>query len=281
MKKVVLITGASSGFGKLTAEKLLATNEWVVYAASRKIEKMNDLAEKGALLLKMDIVSDEEVNAGVAKIIEEQGRIDALLANAGYGSYGMLESVPMEEIKYQYEVNVFGNARVLKAVLPQMRKQKSGRIVFTTSIVSHISMLGLGWYASTKHAVKAMAVALRQEVKNLGIQVVLIEPGVVKTGFDSIAVDTLRKVNHPSDYKPLVDGFDQYMVDSYTGCPGPESTAKCMFKAITLKNPRAVYKTTMDSKLLPKVKAHVSSSFFDKMMLSIVKKSEKKFHGNN
>lgn len=276
MKKVVLITGASSGFGRLTAEKLLATNEWVVYAASRKIEKMNDLKEKGAILLKMDVTSDDDVNIGVAQIISEQGKLDAFLGNAGYGSYGMLESVPMEEIKYQYEVNVFGNARVLKAVLPQMRKQKSGRIVFTTSLVSRISMLGLGWYSSTKHAVKAMAIALRQEVKDLGIQVVLIEPGVVKTEFDTIALDTLRKIDHPSEYKTLVDGFDQYMIDSYSNCPSPEGTAKCMFKAITAKKPKAVYKTTLDSKLLPLVNAHVSSSIFDKMMLTIIKKSAKK-----
>src|SRR3990172_6269370 len=105
--KVVLITGASSGFGKLTAEKLLAAGGWEVYAASRRIEKMRGLEKKGARVIKMDVASSKEVNAGVGRIIREQGRIDALLSNAGYGTYGMIESVPLEEILHQYQINVF------------------------------------------------------------------------------------------------------------------------------------------------------------------------------
>ncbi|OHD71181.1 MAG: hypothetical protein A2W19_16475 [Spirochaetes bacterium RBG_16_49_21] len=274
--KVVLITGASSGFGKLTAEKLLAAGGWEVYAASRRIEKMRGLEKKGARVIKMDVASSKEVNAGVGRIIREQGRIDALLSNAGYGTYGMIESVPLEEILHQYEVNVFGMARVLKAVLPRMRKQRSGRIVLTASMVSRISTLGLGWYASTKHAVRAMGIALRQEVKELGIDVVMIEPGAVKTGFDAVALGMLRRVKHPGDYKKYAKGFGRLLSDAYRRSPGPESTADCMVKAITAAKPKTVYKTTIDAKVIPRVLALITDKLFDRFVLSSVKKAAKK-----
>ncbi|MBN2134896.1 MAG: SDR family NAD(P)-dependent oxidoreductase [Acidobacteria bacterium] len=271
MKKVVLITGGSSGFGMLTAEKLLATGEWTVYASARRVERMKGLEEKGAKILKMDVTSDRQVQEGVRRIIKESGRIDALLANAGYGSYGTVESVPLEEIEYQYNVNIFGIARLLKAVLPQMRQQKSGRIVLVASIVSNISMAGLGWYASTKHALKAVANALRQEVKGLGIKVSMIQPGVVKTEFDEVALSTLRKIDHPEDYKPLMKGFDKYISDSYSKCPGPESTAKCMFKAITARRPKTVYRTTLDAKFLPRLVSLMPDKLFDRVILKSMK----------
>lgn len=250
-KKVVLITGASSGFGFLTAEQLLKSGEWSVYAAARRVEKMSELESLGAVVLKMDVTNGSDVTEGVERIIREQGRIDALLANAGYGSYGMIEEVPMEEIERQFQVNLFGVARQIKAVLPHMRKQRSGRIVVTGSVVSNISTMGLGWYASTKHAVKAMATALRQEVRDFGISVSRIEPGVVKTGFDSIALDSLLKVDHHRDYSPFVRGAHKLLSGLYADCPGPESTVKAMVHALTTKRPKRVYRTTFDSRLLP------------------------------
>jgi NAD(P)-dependent dehydrogenase (short-subunit alcohol dehydrogenase family) len=275
-KKVVLITGASSGFGKLTAEKLLAMEGWIVYAASRRVEKMKGLEKRGARIIKMDVASSREVNAGVGRIIKEEGRIDALLSNAGYGTYGMIESVPMEEILHQYEVNLFGMARVLKAVLPCMRRQRSGRIVLTSSTVSRISTLGLGWYASTKHALRAMGVALRQEVREFGIEVVMIEPGAVKTGFDAVALGTLRRVRHPDDYKEYVRGFGRFLSGAYRMSPGPESTADCMVKALTARRPKTVYKTTMDAKVIPRAIALVPDRLFDRLVLSAIKSAAKK-----
>lgn len=270
-KKVALITGASSGFGYGTAEKLLATGEWVVYATARRLEKMKGLEEKGAHLIKMDVTKDSDVETGVARILTEQGRLDALLGNAGYGTYGTIENVSLDEIKYQYEVNIFGLARVIKAVLPQMRMQKSGRIVLTGSVVCNISTLGLGWYASTKHALKGMATALRQEVKHLGIQVVRIEPGAVKTEFEGVALASLRKVDHPEDYKKMVSSFDQFVVNTYKGCPGPESTIRDMFKAMTKKRPKTVYKTTLDSKINSFLQSILSDRLFDRIILSMIK----------
>ncbi len=274
--RVVLITGASSGFGKLTAEKLLATGGWIVYAAARRVEKMRGLEKRGARIIKMDVASDRDVNAGVGRIIREEGRIDALLSNAGYGTYGMIESVPMEEILHQYEVNLFSMARVLKAVLPYMRRQRSGRIVLTSSTVSRISTLGLGWYASTKHALRAMGVALRQEVKEFGIEVVMIEPGAVKTGFDAVALGTLRRVKHPDDYKEYVRGFGRFLSEAYRRSPGPESSADCMVKALTAKRPKTVYKTTIDAKVIPRAIALMADRLFDRLVLSAIKSAAKK-----
>jgi NAD(P)-dependent dehydrogenase (short-subunit alcohol dehydrogenase family) len=276
--RVVLITGASSGFGKLTAEKLLATGGWIVYAASRRVEKMRGLEKRGARLIKMDVASSREVNAGVGRIIRDEGRIDALLSNAGYGTYGMIESVPMEEILHQYEVNLFSMARVLKAVLPHMRRRRSGRIVLTSSLVSHISTLGLGWYASTKHALRAMGVALRQEVKEFGIDVVMIEPGAVKTGFDAVALGTLRRVKHPGDYREYARGFDRFLSDAYRRSPGPEGTADCMVKALTAAKPKTVYKTTIDAKVIPGALTLITDRLLDRLVLSSIKRAAKKMN---
>src|SRR4030042_785124 len=124
--KTVLITGASSGFGKRVAEKLLDEG-YPVYAAARRVEKMTDIEEKGAHILRMDVTDKGAVEAGVAQVIKEQGKIDVLFNNAGYGSFGPIECVPMEDIQHQYEVNVFGMARLIKAILPYMRKKRSGR----------------------------------------------------------------------------------------------------------------------------------------------------------
>ena len=268
MKKVILITGASSGFGEGIATKLLATGKWTVYAAARRTEKMLNLEKKGAKILKMDVSSQEQIDSGISHIIEKEGKIDVLLSNAGYGSYGMIENIDLEEIKYQYEVNVFGTARLLKAILPNMRKRKSGRIILTTSLVSNISMMGIGWYASTKHALRAVGVALRQEVKDLGIDVVMIEPGGVKTEFADVALDAIDKVNHPSDYSEKVESFKKYIREFNQKSPNAESTVECMYKAITNDKPQPIYRTTLDAKVLPKVKSILGEKLYDRIVKS-------------
>jgi NADP-dependent 3-hydroxy acid dehydrogenase YdfG len=274
-KKVVLVTGASSGFGQLTAEKLLEQGH-IVYATARRVERMDDLKKKGARILKIDVTDNDSIITGVKQIIEEEGKIDVLLNNAGYGTYGIVECVPMEEIQRQYDVNVFGMGRVLQAVLPYMRERKKGRIVITTSIVSHISMAGLGWYASTKHALTGMSIALRQEVKNLGIDVVMIEPGTVKTGFDSVAFATFDKIEHPADYEQVAKGFRKFLAGMYAKSPGPESTVAAMVEAVNARKPKTVYKTTSDAKRMPRMMSLFSDRTSDKMMLSQINKAARK-----
>ncbi len=270
--KIVLVVGASSGFGKATVEKLLATG-CLVYAAARRTEKMEDIRKKGAHILSMDVTDNASVSAGIEQIIAEQGYIDVVLANAGYGAYGTIESISMEAIQRQYDVNVFGLARVIQAVLPHMRRQHKGRIIFTASVVSQISPACTGWYASTKHALAAVAKALRQEVRDLGIEVVLIEPGIVKTGFDSVAFDLMDNTTCSREYMPLVNGFKSVMSKSYADAPGPEGTVKAMVDAVISTKPKMVYRTTRDAKWLPRIQAIVSERQFDTILLKHFLKS--------
>lgn len=273
MNKNVLITGASSGFGKVTSHMLLDRGDWTVYAGARRVEDMQDLVDRGAHVIKIDVTKSEDLEAAANVMIQNDGHINALIANAGYGSYGMVESVSIEEIQHQFDVNVYGVARSLQAVLPQMRKQRSGRILITESIVSHISTLGLGWYASTKHALRGMSVALRQEVKDLGIHVIAIEPGAADTEFDDVAFKKLNEVQHPVEYKVLVKGFHAYMQDVYRKAPGPESTAKAMVEALITPNPDYVYKSTIDAKLGPFFAGMIPDSAYDRMVLSMFTKA--------
>jgi len=276
LAKVVLITGASSGFGKLTAERLLSTGEWTVYAAARRVEKMRDLEQRGAHIIRMDVTVDEDVNAGVKQIIQEQGRIDALLSNAGICIYGTIECIPIEEIQYQYNVNIFGTARVLKAVLPYMREQRSGRVVLTSSQLSNISMIGIGWYASSKHALKGIGTALRQELKDLGIEVVMVEPSIANTEFNTLGLETLHKVDHPLEYRDCVYNFEKYINQLAGSSAGPEVTADYIFKALTAKNPKQVYRTTMLGKMAAKVMPLVPERLVDWVFVSEMRKAGKK-----
>ena len=237
----------------------------------RVLESLKALENLGAHAIKMDVTDDVQVDLGVKQIITQQGRIDVVLANAGYAAYGTIETISIDEIKYQYDVNVFGVARTIKAVLPIMRKQKSGRIILTSSLVSNISMKGLGWYASTKHALKAVGIALRQEVKNLGIKVIMIEPGAVKTGFDSVAINALRKIEFPDDYKGDMEKFEKYLIDTYEKCPDAKKTVDDIIKAITAKKPKMVYRTTIDSKMFSFAKRFLSEKFYDKITMGQIK----------
>jgi len=273
MSRVVLITGASSGFGKLTVEKMARLGGWTVYAAARRVEKMKELEQPGVRVMNMDVTSTEQVNEGVRRIIKEQGRIDALLSNAGYGAYAMVESLPFEEITRQFDVNVFGAARLVKAVLPHMRAQRSGRIVLTSSMVSRTATVGLGWYAATKHALWGMADALRQEVRDLGIQVVMVEPGGVKTEFIEIAMDILHRTNHPDDYAALLHNLEKFFEQTGRHCAGPESTVACMVKALTARRPKIRYITTLDALKFQMAHALLPDRMFDSMMLSLMKKA--------
>ena len=268
--KVILITGASAGFGKHVAARLLDEG-CIVYAAARRVEKMLDIEANGAHILKMDVTVTASVDAGVAKVIKEQGRIDVLFNNAGYGSYGAIECIPLEEVQRQYDVNVFGIARMLKVVLPYMRKKRSGLIINMASAVGHVSAPILGWYASTKHPVEGLSDALRMEVKHLGIKVVLIEPGAVKTEFGDVALATLDKINHPDDYKSTVQAFRTFCENKYKRSPGPKSTADAVLMAIKAERPKARYATTIDAKVLPKVKRLLGDRLFDKSFLRQLK----------
>ena len=168
--KVALVTGGSSGIGEATARALPAAG-FTVYAAARRVERMQPLTEVGIRPFAMDVTDDASIQAGVATIIDEQGRIDVLVNNAGYGSYGALEDVPMDEARAQMEVDVFGAARLTQLVLPHMREQRSGTIIDVTSMGGKICTPLGSWYHATKFALEAISDCLRMEVKPFGINV--------------------------------------------------------------------------------------------------------------
>ncbi|MBN1757761.1 MAG: SDR family NAD(P)-dependent oxidoreductase [Chitinispirillaceae bacterium] len=239
-QKVILITGASSGFGYAVAEELLGRGA-VVFTAARRMEKMEPLREKGAMPVAMDVTSDASVADGVSEILRKQGRLDVLVNNAGYGGYGMLESVPLDEARRQFEVNVFGAMRMIRAVLPQMRVQGGGRIVNMSSIVGVAAMPMVGWYSSSKHALEALTDALRTEVHRFGISLPLIEPGPVKTEFEQVALEQLATVNHDPVYRKSVDNFTGNFKKMYANAPEPEVVVRTVVKAVYARRPKTRY----------------------------------------
>lgn len=245
-KKVVLITGASSGFGKFTAKDLIKRG-YIVYGAARRVEQMQDLIDAGGHAIKMDVTNDESVKAGVGRIIDEQGRIDVLVNNAGYGSYGFVETADLEQMKKMYEVNVWGLVRVSQQVLPHMRERKQGRVINISSLAGKMSMAFLGFYASSKFAVEAISDALRQEVGRFGIDVSVIEPGAFQTGFEDKVLDELKDAAPGEVYQPIVDSFIPNLRDIYSKAPTPEPVVEAIVSGIESSKPKTRYLVGTDA----------------------------------
>ncbi|MBD0401789.1 oxidoreductase [Flammeovirga sp. EKP202] len=269
-KKVVLITGASSGFGKFTALELIKKG-YVVYGAARRIEHMKELETTGGFAIKMDVTSDESVEAGVQQIIKEQGQIDALVNNAGFGSYGFVETTNIDHMKRMFEVNVWGTVRVSQYVLPHMRKQGKGSIVNLSSIVGKVSTAFLGFYAASKHAVEALSDAMRQEVGRFGINVSIIEPGAFSTGFDGVVLDELKLIKAGEAYQPILDSFIPYFKKMYENAPTPEPVVKAIISAIEKSKPKTRYSVGVDAKGGIMMKGMLGDRTFDNIMLGQMK----------
>lgn len=240
--QVIIITGSASGFGKAAAEKLVAKGH-IVYGGDINVEGNAYLNKIGGYALEMDVTDDSQVRAGIERIIKEQGRIDVLINNAGYGEYATIENIKIDDLKHQFDVNVFGYARLQQAVLPHMRKQGSGRIIIVSSVIGKFSLPMLGWYASTKHAVEGMADALRQEVAQFGIDVVKIQPGAANTGFGETAFARLEQSNIPGDYRAIIDASVKALEKDFESAPGAEDTADTIVDATELVRPKITYIT--------------------------------------
>lgn len=270
MKKVALITGASSGIGKETA-KLLIKNDYVVYGAARRTDKMNDLKSADMHLLSMDVTDDASMLNGINEIIKNEGKIDVLVNNAGYGSYGALEDVPISEAKYQFEVNIFGLARLTQLVLPHMRKQLSGKIINISSIGGKIGEPHGAWYHATKFAVEGLSDSLRMELKQFNIDVVIIEPGAILTEWNTIARENLMKISGNTAYKNLVQKHFNMLANADKRGSQPIVVAKTITKAILSNRPKTRYATGGGAKLILLLRSILSDRLFDKLMLSLMK----------
>jgi NAD(P)-dependent dehydrogenase (short-subunit alcohol dehydrogenase family) len=240
--KIALVTGASSGIGEATALKLRDLG-FSVYGVARRVDRMTRLAERGVHVMAMDVTDSGSMEAGVAQIIAESGRVDVLVNNAGYGSYGAIEDVPLDEARAQFEVNVFGAARLTQLVLPHMRAQRSGTIVNVSSMGGKVYTPMGGWYHSTKFALEALSDCLRLETSSFGINVVVVEPGVIETEWGGIAAAKLRKVSGDTAYahqaKEMADRMDS---EEESGKKSPPSViADVIGKAVTAGRPKTRY----------------------------------------
>jgi len=244
-KKVALVTGASSGIGEATARQLQKAG-FIVYGAARRTDRMSDLAASGVRTLPLDVTSETSVGDAVAEIIAAEGRIDVLVNNAGYGSYGALEDVPMEEARAQIEVNVFGLARLTQLVLPHMRAQHSGTIVNISSMGGRFATPMGAWYHASKYAVEGLSDALRLELKRFGIDVVIIEPGSIRTDWGAIAAGRLRATSSDGPYAEQADAMATSLERSSR--PGNRMASpatvigKAVTKAATARRPRTRYR---------------------------------------
>jgi NADP-dependent 3-hydroxy acid dehydrogenase YdfG len=266
--KAVLITGCSTGIGRKTAEHL-AGRGWTVYATARRPESIADLESKGCRTLALD-VTDENSMAGAVRAVEEtEGAIGVLINNAGYSQSGAVEEVPMEQVRRQFETNVFGLLRMCQLVLPGMRRQGYGRIVNISSMGGRVVFPGGGIYHGTKFAVEAISDAMRWEVRNFGIDVILIEPGLIKTEFGDTAAHTVNEATSPDG--PYAE-FNRLVARTTTGAyegrgaVGPEVVAKRIERAITSRRPGARYPITAGARLLLGVRKVLPSRGWDALM---------------
>jgi len=186
VSKAVLITGCSSGIGRATAQRL-ASARWTVYATARRPESIADLAAAGCRTLALDVTDEDSMRAAVEAVEREHGAVGVLVNNAGYSQGGAIETVPMDAVRRQFETNVFGLVRLTQLALPRMRAQRWGKIVNVGSMGGRLTFPGAGHYHATKHALEAISDALRFEVHGFGIDVVLLEPGLITTEFGAAA----------------------------------------------------------------------------------------------
>ena len=272
MKKVILLIGASSGIGYQTAENL-AKEGHIVYGAARRTEKMETLKQFGVKPIYLDVTDEESIKSAIDTIIGNEGRIDVLINNAGYGSYGAMEDVEISEAKMQFEVNLFGLARLVQLVLPHMRKQKSGRIINVSSMGGRMTSYFGGWYHATKYALEAFSDALRMEVADFGIDVSLIEPGGIKTDWGIIAADKLANSAKGGSYEKEASKTAEGMKKQYSGnmLSNPIVITKAISKAVNSNRPKAKYLIGFMAKPLVFLHTILPARVFDKIMKSASK----------
>ncbi|MFC3419422.1 SDR family NAD(P)-dependent oxidoreductase [Salinicoccus hispanicus] len=247
MPKVIWITGASSGFGMAVAMKLLKETEHIICVSARRAHLLDVLVRQGAHAYPVDVTRSDQLAEACHSIQDDFGTIDAVLVNAGFGLYGTIEEVPEDAVRRQFEVNVFGAVETMRNVLLPMRKQGAGRIVVTSSSAAHVSSAGMGYYAATKHSIRAIGTALRQEVQDLGIEVVMVEPGIVKTSFGQVALDENYMAVEGSDYHGQMEQVKAFMLSAFTRAPGVERTRDMMVRALLDQRVKPVYRTTPGS----------------------------------
>lgn len=267
----VLITGCSTGIGRATAERL-AADGWNVHATARRPEAIEDLAKSGCKTLALDVTDERSMEEAVVEA-ERDGPIGALINNAGYSQSGAVETIPMESVRRQFETNVFGLLRMCQLVLPGMRRAGSGRIINLSSMGGKLTFPGGGIYHATKHAVEALSDALRFEVKEFGIEVVIIEPGLIITEFGETANASIGAVEDHGPYAKFNEDVGRVTANAYTGPmarfgAGPEAVAGKIAKALTASRPATRYKVTPSARVMMGTRRLVTDRMWDRFVRS-------------
>ncbi|MEC3908134.1 oxidoreductase [Tamlana sp. 2201CG12-4] len=273
MKKVIIITGASSGMGKDAALRLVEEGH-IVYGVARRLNHMKDLEEAGGHAIKLDITNTDQVKEAVTRIIKEQGQIDVLFNNAGYAVYGSVEDVSIEDAKRQFDVNLFGLATITKAVLPYMRKQKQGTIINNSSMGGKMYTILGSWYHATKHALEGWSDCLRLELKPFNIDVVVIEPGAIRTEFGDVMNGPMLERSKGGPYEAAANTI-AHTTEAFYSNPKNSSPASVItnkvVKAIYAKKPKTRYRAGKWAKPMVWMRIYLGGRLFDRVLKSQMK----------
>ena len=273
MKKVILITGASSGIGKDSALQLIQEGH-AVYGAARRVENMQDIQEAGGHAIQMDITNEDQIKAAVAEIINKESRIDVLFNNAGYAVWGAVETVSIEDAKRQFDVNIFGLASITKEVLPHMRKQGGGTIINTSSMGGRVYTPLGAWYHATKHALEGWSDCLRLELKPFNIHVVVIQPGGIATEFGDVMYAPMIERAKDTPYEEITNQIAESTMKMYKkeGYLSPTSViADVVSEAINSDNPKTRYVAGKFAKPMMFIRKYFGDKNYDKVIMSRIK----------
>lgn len=272
-QQVVLVTGASSGIGRETAI-LLAKTGHVVYGAARRLEKLQELSKYGVIPLVLDVTKEYSCQNALQQILNQQGTLDILINNAGYGSYGAVEDVPLTEAQRQLDVNVFGAIRLTQMVLPLFRRQHRGRVIMISSIAGRLTGPFGGWYHASKYALEALSDALRMETAGQGIWVSIVEPGLVRTPWGHIAADHLAASARRGPYARLAEQAARGIHRLYDKkwLTSPAEVARTIFLAVNAAQPQARYLCGKDAYLLLALHTLLPTGLYDLAARWVMKK---------
>jgi NAD(P)-dependent dehydrogenase (short-subunit alcohol dehydrogenase family) len=268
-KKTALVTGASSGMGREIAKRLIKDG-FQVFVAARHVDKMDDLVKLGARSLRMDISNEAEIKAAVDTIVSEVDGIDVLVNNAGFGLYGPVEDVSIAEARYQFEVNLFGAARLTQLLLPKMRERRSGTIINITSMGGKIYTLLGAWYHATKYALEGWSDCLRLELAPFGIKVVIVEPGLIETGFGDVVASGLLNRSGTGPYAKLTQAVAKSTRHAYGHGRGtdPSVIADVVSKAVRQARARTRYAAGKYAQPMIKMRVWLGDRMFDRVIMS-------------
>ena len=274
---VVLITGCSSGIGRASAQRFVAAGH-TVYATARRVDALDALAAIGCHTLALDVTDEASMERAVRAIEQQHGAVDVLVNNAGYGQQGALEETPIDRYRAQFETNVFGVVRMCQLVLPAMRANGHGRIVMVSSMGGRLTFPGGSAYHASKYALEAISDVLRFEVAKFGVSVVIVEPGLVATGYGSAAIGALAGEGHPGAYAAFTAGVRAALENSFSGGVEGTSTADevaaAVVAAATDAAPKSRYVVGAMAEQLIGLRQQLTDAQWDDMMTTMYAQPE-------